>query len=219
MRFFERDTFLINYCKGKRVLHLGCLGFTELTVAERVRRFPETLHWRLSQVADVTGVDNAVEVIRLLRTAGLGKGIVVDDIQNLNQSELTLPYDVILIADVIEHLSNPGLMLARVRLLCGETTRVLITTPHAFGLLNYLRYIAGRFHEGQDHVMTFNSQNLSHLLARHGFLVESVDTCFHTRTTRAKWLTGLGCWFFARFPRFGGTLLLRVGVDSKTVTS
>lgn len=212
MRFFERDTFLINYCQGKRVLHLGCLGFTELPVTERVRRFPETLHWRLCQVADVMGVDNATDVIMPLRAAGLGKGIVDGDIQVLPLSEFSPPYDVILIADVIEHLSNPGLMLARVRLLCSETTRVLITTPHAFGLLNYLRYIAGRFHEGRDHVMTFNAQNLCHLLERHGFLVESVDTCFQTQPMRAKWLTWLGCRFFARFPQVGGTLLLRVAI-------
>jgi hypothetical protein len=155
-------------------------------------------------------------VITLLHSAGQGKDIIAGDIQLLDQCELTLPYDVILIADVIEHLSNPGLMLAQVRLLCGESTRVLITTPHAFGLLNYLRYMVGRFREGLDHVMTFNAQNIRHLLERYGFVVEAVDTCFQTQMSRARWLTRLGCWFFTRFPRFGGTLLLRVKIRSNT---
>jgi hypothetical protein len=56
-------------------------------------------------------------------------------------------------------------MLDGIKRFCASDTRVIITTPNAFGAPNYLRYSAGRFREEAEHVMSFNERNL-------GFLVE-----------------------------------------------
>ena len=67
-----------------------------------------------------------------------------------------MKFDVIVIGDLIEHLSNPGLMLYRIKKFCDERTKIIITTPNAFGLLNFIRYSINKFKEGNEHVMSFN---------------------------------------------------------------
>ena len=57
LQYVGRDEEIIRRAHGKRVLHLGCVGFTDCTIAEKVSRARQSLHQRLSEVCDCTGVD------------------------------------------------------------------------------------------------------------------------------------------------------------------
>ena len=35
-KFIERDSRIINMCRNKSVLHLGCVGFTDCAIEEKV---------------------------------------------------------------------------------------------------------------------------------------------------------------------------------------
>jgi 2-polyprenyl-3-methyl-5-hydroxy-6-metoxy-1,4-benzoquinol methylase len=209
MRYVDRDQFILRFCRGKRVLHLGCVGLTDLPVAERVRLFPQTLHWRLSKAARVSGVDNSADTVARLREDVLADNILVGDVQHLERIEALRPeFEVILAADIIEHLSNPGLMLDGIRRLCRAETQVLLTTPNAFGLLNFLRYVGRRFAEGREHVMKFDFDNLSSLLQRHGFAQLEAGTCHQRQPRRRRAWVALGTLLFRLLPRLGGTIFV-----------
>jgi 2-polyprenyl-3-methyl-5-hydroxy-6-metoxy-1,4-benzoquinol methylase len=204
--FLDRDAAILALARGRRVLHLGCVGNTDLEPAVRARMFSRTLHARLSEVADVVGVDYSAEVVADYRARGVCSNIVCGDVQRLEELTLEGRFDVIIAADIIEHLSNPGRMLDGIRRICSAESTVVLTTPNAFGLPNYLRFCLGRFREGQEHVMTFNEQNLRNLLERHGYRVHELHTSFQGHARHLGPLFSFGKWALSTFPRLGGTL-------------
>ena len=205
--YVERESAILDFVKGRKVLHLGCVGFTDLDPNERVAMASHSLHWTLSQIADVVGIDSAEKVVREYERLGIFRNILVGDVTRIEELRLSAKFDVILAGDILEHVSNPGSMLDGLRGLCHSETKLVLTTPNAFGLPNFLRFIAGRFVEGEEHVMTFNMQNLQHLLTRHGFKIEKAQTCYQGQARSLKLLFRIGSAFLRRFPKFGGTLL------------
>ncbi len=69
-------------------------------------------------------------------------------------------------------------MLNRIKKFCDERTKIIITTPNAFGLLNFIRYSINKFKEGNEHVMSFNKYNIKNLFIRYGYDIVSIDTCY-----------------------------------------
>ena len=125
-----RMDFVIDRCKGKRVLHLGCVdeGLTQ----ERIKS-GSLLHTRLMSVAkEVLGVDISAEGIKLLREDGIDN-LVVGNIEQLDQIEELKQqnFDIILLTEVLEHLNNPGLFLQSVKKkLFSPDTVMIITVPN-----------------------------------------------------------------------------------------
>jgi 2-polyprenyl-3-methyl-5-hydroxy-6-metoxy-1,4-benzoquinol methylase len=176
VRYFQKKQAILELTRGRKVLHLGCIGFGDVEFADRVALAKSSLHYSLSQHADVLGVDYSARVVNEYRKLGLFSNIVVGNVERLEELDVHDKFDVILAGDIIEHVSNPGLMLEGIKRFCRTDTRVIVTTPNAFGLPGYLRFTLGKFKEGPEHVMTFNAQNLRHLLERHGYTVEEIST-------------------------------------------
>ena len=208
--YVAKEDFIVAISSGLTVLHLGCVGFTDLAGEDRVRSAKQSLHWKLTQCAKVVGVDRSSDVIEEMRKLGIFDNVVPGDVERLDELPVNQKFDLVIAGDIIEHLSNPGRMLDGIKRFCRADTRVIITTPNAFGAPNYLRYSAGRFHEGAEHVMSFNQQNLVTLLNRHGYTIAESHTCFQPRSAEAH--NGLafhaGKSILKLFPRFGGTLLV-----------
>lgn len=207
MRYLCRDDRLLELAEKKTVLHLGCVGFADLSTEDRVKMARQSLHYQLSEIANVTGIDYSREAIEYYRSNGVFDNVIFGDAEKLNEVPLETKFDLIIAGDIIEHLANPGLMLEGIMRFAHDDTRILITTPHSFGLPNYIRFIMGTFVEGAEHVMTFNTQNIFNLCDRAGYTVESIDTCYQSQA-KQKALFGLGRRFFQWFPKFGGTLFI-----------
>ncbi len=207
--YVAKENFILQRAAGHSVLHLGCVGFTDLAPEDRVRAAQKSLHWKLSHAADTTGVDRSVAVIEEYRQSGVFTNILAGDVEQLEELPLARTFDVVVAGDIIEHLSNPGRMLDGIRRFCTAETQLILTTPNAFGAPNFLRFCLGKFHEGAEHVLTFNAQNLTTLLERHGYSLRELHTCYQPRS--AEMHSGLmfrgGTKVLEWFPRFGGTLL------------
>jgi len=208
--YVAKEDFIVGISSGLSILHLGCVGFTDLDGEERVKSAKQSLHWKLTQRPKVVGVDRSRAVIEEMRKVGIFDNVVAGDVERLDELPLNQKFDIIIAGDIIEHLSNPGRMLDGIKRFCGPDTRVIITTPNAFGAPNYLRYSAGRFREGAEHVMSFNEQNLVTLLKRHGYGIAESHTCFQPRSAEAHNSLAFqaGKSIFKLFPRFGGTLMI-----------
>jgi hypothetical protein len=180
--YVAKEEFILGIASGHSVLHLGCVGFTDVAPRDRAKFARQSLHWKLTQVSETVGVDYSLAVIDEYRKLGVFTNIVAGDVERLDELPITQKFDVVIAGDIIEHLSNPGRMLDGIKQFCTSNTQVIITTPNAFGAPNFLRYSAGRFREGAEHVMSFNQQNLATLLDRHGYSLSELHTCFQPRS-------------------------------------
>ena len=209
MRYVSTLDIILNRCAGKRVLHLGCIGFADCTPAERISLAKQTLHWKLTQISDVLGVDYSSSVVELYRSLKIFDNVIVGDATELEALSLAKNFDVVVAGDILEHVSDPGRMLSGIHSVCNSDSELILTTPNSFGLLNFVRYAAGHFRDGAEHVMCFNTQQLSTILIRHGFRVLEMHACYqaHARLSRSALAFTLGKLFFQLMPKFGGTLL------------
>lgn len=206
--YVNRDEAILEIARGQRVLHLGCVGNTDLSSEQRIQLAQQSLHWKLSKQADVVGVDYSAEVIEEYKRLGIFNNIFQGDVQRLEDLKFEGTFDVVIAADIIEHLSNPGGMLTGIKQLCNDASRVVITTPHAFGLPNFIRFLWGNFTDGAEHVMTFNFDNMHNLLVRQGYGIEKFVTCFQNHASSSKVLFPIGKRIFTTFPKLGGTILV-----------
>ncbi|TAK90868.1 MAG: methyltransferase domain-containing protein [Verrucomicrobia bacterium] len=207
--YVNRAEFFLERCRGRRVLHLGCVGFTDASVEDKVRLARESLHAKLSAVCDCTGVDLDAVTVEQLRAAGIFQNVLIGDVERLDDCAGKLPlFDLVVAGDIIEHLSNPGLMLDGVRRVLKPGGSLLVSTPNALSLPSFLRHVRGTFREGNQHALSFNAITLAQLLERHGYTVAQALTCHHALAPRLNPLTfRTGVTFFRAFPKFGGTLL------------
>lgn len=142
----DREAFILDHCTGKRVLEVGASG---------------PMHAAIVQVAaTVFGVD---------RVAGDGvTGFDLDDV-----SCQTLPGDgwapdVIVCGELLEHLSNPGWFLTRLRRQFGDT-RTIITVPNAYSTNGRASIATGVENVNVDHVAWYSFRTLKTLLGRAGY--------------------------------------------------
>jgi 2-polyprenyl-3-methyl-5-hydroxy-6-metoxy-1,4-benzoquinol methylase len=210
--YVSRDEYILSRCRGKRVLHLGCLGETCRAASEREAFFltSRSLHARLGEVsARLVGVDLESEALTALQRAGY-PDVYGGDVENLNDVGLpSIGFDVVVAGDIIEHLSNPGRMLDGIRDILERGGELVVTTPNAYGLPNYLRFLKGNLREGADHVQSYSPFTLGYLLARHGWSVSSALSCHQARAESLSGRTAFaaGRWILRQFPKLGGTLL------------
>ncbi len=208
--FVSRWEFIIARCKNRKVLHLGCIGITEGSMDEKIKAMKEekVLHAVIRRTAShLTGIDYDFKTVNALRKLGYSE-ILYGDVTRLNEVELNGPFDVVVCGDLIEHLSNPGTMLDGLKPLVSYDSEIIITTPNSFGLLPFLRYISGRYKEGNDHVLSFQIYTLENLLKRHGYVITEIWSCYNRppRNFFEKMKYSIGIAFFKIFPKLGGTL-------------
>jgi len=168
-----RMDFVLERCKEKKVLHLGCVdeGLTE----ERIKK-GELLHTRLMSVAkEVWGIDISAEGIKLLKEHGIDNLIVgnieqIDQIEELKQQN----FDIILCTEVLEHLNNPGLFLQGVKKLFSPNTLMIITVPNGLRLTGLGYTLRGYESVHPDHNYWFSYKTLDTLMKKNGYRVKEI---------------------------------------------
>ncbi len=203
-QFVEREQAVLEMCTGKKVLHLGCVGWTDLPSAEKMKMAAASFHQALSAICDCTGLDIDGETIEELQKAGLFKNVVTGDAERLTGEA---EYDVVVAGDIIEHLSNPGSMLDGALKVAKSGGMLIVSTPNAFSLPALVRLLSGRFREGAQHVLNFNYLTLQQLLSRHGWKPVDIRGCYQKVTRRGK-MFGYASLPLRLLPRLAGTLLV-----------
>ena len=166
----DRLDTIKTYCKGKKVLHLGCSNspYTAASIAAG-----SLLHFELAKVAsELYGFDFDDEGLQLLRDQGT-EHLYKADLEHLEDVPLNETFDVIVAGEMIEHLNNPGLFLTGIQRFMGPETRLVITTINAFSGMRFFWYGLTRNHGRNepvhpDHVAYYSYSTLSLLVRRHG---------------------------------------------------
>jgi len=78
--------------------------------------------------------------------------------------------EVIVAAEILEHLTSPGLALSNLRR-CFGVARLVVTVPNAFASIRLPKLRRGIEEVNPDHVAWYSPQTLTALLDRHGWTV------------------------------------------------
>ena len=211
---FEQD-WIIARCRGKNVLHLGCVGdFTLLGGKDA------SLHYKITRVAkEVSGVDLSRESINELKAFLPESNInsyYVGNVENLESLNFPKKFDIIVAGSIIEHVSNAGLMLAGIRSCLNDGGTLLIATPHTWGMLQFLRVAFNQIESiNPEHVCWYSIPTLQALCARYNFEPVEWATGYGWRPESLKWkiLKSMGVPFFKLFPWLGGSLMASFRVN------
>jgi hypothetical protein len=167
----QREDFLIELSRNKRVLHFG---FTDAPFTKTSLDGGTLLHCRLKDVAAfLYGVDvdrAAVDIYR--QTTGDTCNAILD-----MEAELDIPgdlrnkYDLLLFGEILEHLKNPGHALARLHTICAANpaSKLVVTVPNAFSVLFFGAAVHGHEIVHPDHYYWFSPVTLKKLLVTCGF--------------------------------------------------
>lgn len=168
-KIFRKRDFILNKCKDKSVLDLGCV---EHDLFNNRIKDGTWLHMNFKTVAkSLVGVDILREYIPELQN--MGYSIFYGNVEKLEEvKELKdKKFYVIIAGDLIEHLYNHGMFLDSIKLFCHKNTEIIITTPNCFSthffIPNLLKEETGR----EDHTCWFSEKTLKQLFIMNGFNV------------------------------------------------
>ena len=164
----DRETFIAEAARGKRVLHVGFVDYPYLQSRLESKTW---LHARLAAVSrEIVGVDMAAEDIARLRAHPEYGTLIEGNAEELHMLGLGR-FDLIVAGEVVEHLDNPGRFLDSARSVLSSDGRLLVTVPNAFCLRRMLRIPFGVEKVHPDHVAYYSQATMGELLRRHGYAV------------------------------------------------
>lgn len=168
-----RQEKIIELCREKSVLHLGCVQHSDLY--ERKIKENDWLHQKIDAVSKrCVGVDYLEDdVIKIREKYGyeiyFGN---VTDLKSIENEVTNNKYEVIVCGELIEHVDNPGLMLDVIKTLMNKNSILIITTPNPWASLRIKFIKKGVLEEkwlNKEHVGWYSYQTLKQLLERKGY--------------------------------------------------
>jgi 2-polyprenyl-3-methyl-5-hydroxy-6-metoxy-1,4-benzoquinol methylase len=167
---YDREQMLVEFARGKRVVHVG---FVDEHRIETKLGQGTWLHARLADAAaSLVGLDVEEEGVHWATEHGFEAHVV--DAQS-PEAVVTLglePADVVIAGEIVEHLDAPGPFFRAMRELVGPDGLLVVTTPNAYRLLNFLAPIGGVELVHPDHTAWHSPHTLANLLARSGWELE-----------------------------------------------
>ncbi len=182
----DRIAHLTERARGKRVIHIG---FADVSFRDDQAATESWLHEHLAGVAtSLVGIDLDPEAVAVATDQGY-EAYAADctDPDHLSALELE-PADLVIAGEVIEHVSDPGSLLAGLRVLCKPHGTLIVTTPNAYGLLNVVASLGGFELNHPDHVVMFTWRTLTSLMERFGWDA----TAAHTYVPQVRMLPSAG---------------------------
>jgi SAM-dependent methyltransferase len=172
----DRTSFLENLVgRHERIAHIGCTDwpYTEYRLAH-----DDLLHQRLLRFGDVTGIDIDREGIDRLRQALPDAHLLCVDIADGAPEAERGAYDLVLVAETLEHVPDPVSFLRG----CGELLRedgtICVTVPNACSPKIGIRTLFGRERVHPDHFVYYGPRTLERTLRAAGFATESMASYF-----------------------------------------
>ena len=159
------DAVLDEISPRDKVLDIGCVQHT----AEKEGSEDHWLHGELCEISDsVLGLDYLEEEVEKLNERGYTAVCA-----NAESFELNEKFDIITAGELIEHLSNPGEFVDRIRTHLRDNGKFILTTPNPWYIRRFFEaLILGDVHANSEHTCWFDRRTLHQVLERHGFNVQ-----------------------------------------------
>lgn len=174
MQVVDRDKWLIDLVKGKSILHVGCTDHP--ITAEKVAN-GRILHGQLLKSADkVVGLDYDKEGISRLNELFPGHEFIMHNAEEIPACSALKDrkFQMVVAADVVEHLSNFGMFLDGIKSLLEPQGKLILTTPSAFSIKRMVpMMLMGTERVHPDHTAYYSLATLKRILTRYGFEIEN----------------------------------------------
>lgn len=167
---YTKTLEIISRYPHKRILDVGCAGMpgeTDILSGNWlhgfiVSQFPES---------EVIGIDINKEAVEILKERGYNVELM--DAENFNFEK---KFDVIVAAELIEHLNNPGTFMSSCARNLKDGGVLIISTPYPFNLDYFMsnHFKKGGFEPGRGHTAWFCPKTLGELAKRYGFKMKEV---------------------------------------------
>jgi 2-polyprenyl-3-methyl-5-hydroxy-6-metoxy-1,4-benzoquinol methylase len=161
----DKVAFIQNLCRDRVVLDLGCIRHNALVALAD----PNWIHKKIRDVAGkVIGIDYLKSEVGKIREYGYD--VRCSDVTRPLELECT--FDVIVAADLIEHLANFEAFFRNCSHLLKDDGFLVITTANPF-YADEFRYVAlkGGYLMNPEHTCWIDPYAMSLLTARYGFTV------------------------------------------------
>lgn len=199
----DRRDFILDQCRNKRVLHLGCVDypFFEDQLAKGT-----LLHSALANVAaGLCGVD--LDASGLDRLCELGfADLIKGNIEELDAVVGGRKFDVVLAAEVMEHLDNPGRFLSHVSGCLAAGGTFVATVPSATSIRLFANTLRHREVVHPDHKSYYSPRTLQTLFGAHGFEIMTMRPYWNAPRSHPR---ALG--IYDRVLRLAGTISAWLG--------
>ena len=168
----DRERLLVELSAGKRVFHIGFVDYPLL--AERIAA-GDWLHARLAASSgSLVGIDSSRDGVEWAIRAGY-EAYVADASSPEDLRALALdPADVVVAGEIVEHLDAPGPFLRAMRELTKPDGVLILTTPNAYRILNFVVPLAWFACIHPDHTAWHSPHTLRNLVERNGWRVEAL---------------------------------------------
>jgi SAM-dependent methyltransferase len=172
----DRIAFLVDLVAShERIAHIGCTDwpYTEYRLAHG-----DLLHQRLLQVGDVTGIDvDRQGLDRLGQALPDARFLCVDIAGGAPEADRGV-YDLVLVAETLEHVPDPVSFLRGCAELLRAEGTICVTVPNACSPKIGIRTLFGRERVHPDHFVYYGPRTLERTLRAAGFQTESMASYF-----------------------------------------
>ena len=177
----SRIDYLSEICKGKNIIHLGCLDHNLDTITRKIAS-NTWLHKRLTDVsARCLGIDIDPLLIDKIKDMGINNVICSDLSADHLITEITsCQWDYLVCGELIEHIDNPVSFLSTIKdKYASYIKNIIVTVPNS---LNF-SYIKKSFKTleaiNTDHRYSFTPYNISKILVISGYRPVRTDMVMH----------------------------------------
>ena len=193
MDLVDRNNWILDKCSHKKVLHVGC---TDSPLTRKKAQQGRLLHQALNKVCkSVLGLDISEESLQIMQSEFNISNIRFGDAEQLSNFVENEKFDVILAADVIEHLNNPGLFFKNATKLIrtGNCKQIIVTVPIAFSIKRFGSLILNHDeHPHPDHLAYYSPSCLKQIALRNDLRIsESVTFLWKNPTFKNHICNGI----------------------------
>lgn len=196
----ERFDAVKPFLRASSLLDIGC--------ASRYGR-PDWLHGLLAQeVTDLVGIDINEGTVAKLQAAGYDVRLA-----DARDFDLQRQFDVVFAGELIEHLDDVRGFLTSVRRHLAPGGRLVLTTPNAFYVGNFVYRFGGRARVHPEHTCWYCEDTLRRVLTTNGFASVAMHFIGHASQTPARRLATYGARHLLSSPLAFDTIVAVATVD------
>jgi len=207
----QRDSYIIRYCTGKKVLHIGP---TDWPYTERKIESDGLLYAKIDEVcAKQIGLDLDAEGVDYLNKLHFKKSEIY--VQDMNEDfDFDFTPEVIIFGETMEHLMNQEVALSSLKRVMGDETDLIISVPNATYFMQFAYGLIGSEYQHPDHSAAFSYKVMRQLLGKNDLHIEEFLFTFISPSDNGYNWKGKIAFYISfpiafLFPMFSSTLLVR----------
>ena len=205
-----RQSYLVEKCVGKKVLHIGPCDAPYTKIQLQRGRL---LYKKISEVCEEQlGIDVDQESIDLLNGMSFKNSSILHHDMN-KIGELPFKPDVIIFGEALEHLMNLEVALTNIKKSMTSSTELLITIPNALWYMNIIYAFFGKEHQHPDHSVAWTYKTIKQLLEKNSLTLKEVFYAMPISVTELGIKGKIAYQFVKLFPMFAGSLMVSATKD------